>query len=123
MPLVLEEVLRDTATALEAALTEELGLFDECIRLVSGDPAMWRAKVERTLRAVTDRAGMSPPLWSAGRPARWLQTSHANLGRIGLTASGSALQLHLYAVPPRDRPQRVSVPCPAEVVQAFEDQD
>ncbi len=119
----LTAVLEEAAAALETTMTEERGLLNEAIELSSGPHIMWRDRVERNLTTVTERAGMSAPVWSAGRPARWLQSAHPELGRLGLTASGGALALYLYAVPLQDRPRRVLVPCPAEVVKAFEDQD
>lgn len=57
----LATVLDQTAVALNAAIAEDRGLLDEIICLYSGTHTMWRDRVERTLKAVTDTAGMSPP--------------------------------------------------------------
>lgn len=117
----LAAVLDEVTAALSATIAEERGLLDEAVCLYAGMHTMWRDRIERTLKPVTDAAGMSTPAWSAGRPARWLLTSHADIGRIGVTAAGGALAVH--AVPPRDRPRRVLVLCPVELVEAFEELD
>lgn len=117
----LTTVVDEEAVALNVAIVEEHGLLDDAIKLSCGPHVMWRDRVECTLKTITDPAGMSASVWCEGRPTRWLLTSHPDGSRIGLTVSGSALAL--YAVPPRDRPRRVLVPCPGEVTEAFENQD
>ena len=94
---------------LTTVVDEAAVALNVAIKLSCGPHVMWRDRVERTLKTITDPAGMSAPVWCKGRPTRWLLTSHPD-SRIGLTVSGSALAL--YAVPPRDRPRRVLVPCP-----------
>ncbi len=107
--------LDDVENALNAAVSEGLGLFDETIAPTGSPHAMWRDRIQRTLGAVTDRADMSAPFWSTGR----LQGVHLDLSRLGLT-----MPWHVPCTPRRqESSRRVLVPSPTKVVKAFGSED